>query len=187
MLIPLPGLKSDTRCGTLFYTDYGYKWPVDEIRQSLGYKPGERDDSEVIAEFPEKGVLKLDGKMRRIKLMVTNVNHCSRSARVNVSVWPVDQEGKPFDQPLASSLEVERDFQLDFFNFPMVDNTRLSHNQRFCLVMEDFSVDDFASSVEMTAIIFPAEYASVKDRPGMKEALELLDTALESRSDSDAN
>jgi hypothetical protein len=135
----------------------------------------------------EKGVLKLNGKMRRIKLMVTNVNHCSKSARVNVSVWPVDQDGKPFDQPLTSSLEVERDFQLDFFNFPMVDNARLSHNQRFSLVMEDFSIDDFASSIEMSAIIFPAEYASVKDRPGMKEALELLETALKSRSGGDAN
>ena len=58
--------------------------------------------------------------------------------------------------------------------------------------MEDFSVatgidnagiDD--SSIEIVAIIFPAEYASVRDRPGMKEALELLETALNSHKDKE--
>jgi hypothetical protein len=187
MLIPLPDLTPSTPCGMLTYTNDGFKWPADEIRGELGHVSGRNDDSSVIAVFPEKGILKLDGKMRRIKLMVTHVNHCNKSARVNMSIWPVDSDGKPYDRPADSIVEVERDFQLDFFNFPMVDNTRLAHNQRFSLVMEDFRIDNFASSIEIVSMIFPAEYASVKDRPGMKEALELLNTALKSSSEKDTD
>lgn len=42
----------------------------------------------------------------------------------------------------GEKLEVNRSFKLDYFNFPMVDNTRLSNNQRFAIVMEVFELKE---------------------------------------------
>jgi hypothetical protein len=91
-------------------------------------------------------------------------------------------EGKPEETSLKEN-EVNRQFQLDYFNFPVVDNTRLSSNHRFAIVMEEFSaeVTDEDPHLEISGIIFPAEYASLKDRPGMKEAMQLLKTALDNK------
>lgn len=84
---------------------------------------------------------------------------------------------------------VTRDFRLDFFNFPKIDNTRLSGNQRFALILESFSKVDPDSEngsetndrvlIEAALVLFPAEYASLKDRPSMNEALEMLEKALQ--------
>jgi hypothetical protein len=88
---------------------------------------------------------------------------------------------------------VTRNFRLDFFNFPKIDNTRLSDNQRFALILEGFSERDSddgsdfeteaAFLVEVAVVLFPAEYASLKDRPSMNEALEMLERALRVNED----
>lgn len=186
--IPLDKLTPDTSSCDAFYSTDGYKWPADSIREDLGYARGANNDRAVIAELAEfsgrpvvtNGVIRLGDKLRRLELLVTDVNHCTKSVTINMSIWPVDGSGKPYVRTdAADSLEIERDFRLDFFNFPMVDNTRLDHNQRFALLMEDFVVNDVESSVDMVAVVFPAEYASMRDRPGMKEVIGLLKSALE--------
>ncbi|MCP4255369.1 MAG: hypothetical protein GY775_18590 [Candidatus Scalindua sp.] len=194
--IPLQGLTLLTECDNWIHKDYGYKWPVDEMRYLLGYEREAPDDSSVFKEWQmlaedgsDKGILEIDGKKRRIELHVTNVDRCNKNANVNIGIWPVDNDGEPYKRPRDRTLlEVERQFELDFFNFPMVDNTRLAQNQRFSLIMENFNIADPGfddSSFDIAAVIFPAEYASVRDRPGMKEALELLQTALKSSRDKE--
>jgi hypothetical protein len=182
--IPLPGLKPDTPSCTLLY-DYEFKWPVDEIKLALtGHTNGNDDPEEIMAEFPDKGIINIVNRRRRLELFITNINHCTKSARVNMAIWPVNEKGKPYVRP-SESLEVEREFRLDFFNFPMVDNTRLADNQRFSLLMEDFAINDFSSSLELVAMAFPAEYASMRDRLGMKEASALLKSVLDEQSEND--
>jgi hypothetical protein len=174
--IPLPNLTSSAPC-TLLY-DYEYKWPVDEIKYALTGQVDASGDSETImAEDPKRGTIEIAGQWRRIELFITNINHCTKSARINMAIWAVDNKFKPYVRP-PESLEVEREFRLDFFNFPMVDNTRLADNQRFSLLMEDFAINDFASSLELITLAFPAEYASMRDRLGMKEASNLLKSVL---------
>jgi hypothetical protein len=75
--------------------------------------------------------------------------------------------------------EVDRTFRLDYFNFPMVDNTRLSENHRFAIVMDVFELKGSESYIEIIGIIFQSEYASLRDRPGMQEARKMLESALE--------
>lgn len=192
MKIPVPALTPDASGCENYYSDHGYKWPADSIRQDLGYQRDDKSDSEMIAEslayrtadLPPKGVISLAGRLRRIELMVTEINHCSKSATINLSIWPVNGIGQPHVRAEVSDrLEIEREFRLDFFNFPMVDNTRLEHNQRFALLMEDFVVNETESSIDMVAVLFPAEYASMRDRPGMEEVIGLLHSALERQPD----
>ena len=179
--IPLPNLTPESPCTLL--SDYEYKWPVDEIKFALtGQLDSAGDPEKIIAELPERGTIKIANLWRRIELYITNINHCTKSASVNMAIWPVNDKLKPYTRP-AENLEVEREFRLDFFNFPMVDNTRLADNQRFSLLMEDFAVNDFSSGLELITLAFPAEYASMRDRLGMKEASDLLKSVLAAQED----
>jgi hypothetical protein len=76
-------------------------------------------------------------------------------------------------------VEITRSFHLDYFNFPMVDNTRLQNNHRFAIVLEDFDATGDDPRIEIIGLMFPSEYASLRDRPGMSEAKTLLENALD--------
>ncbi|WP_114325841.1 hypothetical protein [Candidatus Colwellia aromaticivorans] len=75
--------------------------------------------------------------------------------------------------------EIVRSFKLDYFNFPMVDNTRLQNNHRFAIVLENLDLKSDDPHIELIGIMFPSEYASLRDRPGMSEAKTLLENALD--------
>lgn len=54
-------------------------------------------------------------------------------------------------------------FTIDFFEFPMIDNTRLINDRRCAVVMRDF--DTTNKFVEMDLIFFPGSHSSLKERP----------------------
>jgi hypothetical protein len=61
-------------------------------------------------------------------------------------------------------------FDVVFFDFPIIDNTRLANSWRCAVVLANW-VDDYA---ELTTICFPGEYASLKDRPYYDEVIQSL-------------
>ena len=61
-------------------------------------------------------------------------------------------------------------FTLDFFNFPMIDNTRLSDNHRFALVLEQFD----EKKLIIDGALFPGLYSSHRDKPFLNEAIDEL-------------
>ncbi len=98
----------------------------------------------------------------------------------------LEDEEAPPDVNKGLEDVIMRNFKLDYFNFPMVDNTRLSNSHRFAIVLDGF--DDLSSDdphIDLVGIVFPAEYASLRDRPGMEEARKLLESAL--KNDSNGN
>ncbi|MEP6795272.1 MAG: hypothetical protein ABJB16_13160 [Saprospiraceae bacterium] len=54
-------------------------------------------------------------------------------------------------------------FTIDFFEFPMIDNTRLINDRRCAVVMRDF--DTTNKFIEMDLIFFPGSHSSLKERP----------------------
>lgn len=54
-------------------------------------------------------------------------------------------------------------FALDYFEFPMIDNTRLINDKRCALVMRDF--DTVNKFIEIDVIFFPGSHSSLKERP----------------------
>lgn len=168
-------------CKKILFEESDYAWPDYEILKNMkllnpAYEPLDQTkvDSYRQSDFfgkavQESGLIELNGIKRYLQLYVRDVNHCSKTA--NVQILIKDESG---------NLEVNRSFRLDYFNFPMVDNTRLSNNQRFAIVMEDFELKGDQPHIDITGVIFPSEYSSLRDRPGMQEARELLESALES-------
>jgi len=54
-------------------------------------------------------------------------------------------------------------FNVDFFEFPMIDNTRLVNDKRCAVVMRDF--DPINKFIELDLIFFPGSHSSLKERP----------------------
>ena len=54
-------------------------------------------------------------------------------------------------------------FAIDFFEFPMIDNTRLINDKRCAVVLRDF--DPVNQFIELDLIFFPGSHSSLKERP----------------------
>jgi hypothetical protein len=54
-------------------------------------------------------------------------------------------------------------FSIDFFEFPMIDNTRLINDKRCAVVLRDF--DPVNQFIELDLIFFPGSHSSLKERP----------------------
>ena len=54
-------------------------------------------------------------------------------------------------------------FTIDFFEFPMIDNTRLINDKRCSVVMRDF--DTVNKFIEIDVLFFPGSHSSLKERP----------------------
>ena len=57
---------------------------------------------------------------------------------------------------------------MSYYDFPMIDNTRLTGGDRCAIVLNGFS--DY--SADITVVLFPGAYASLKEKPYYSEVLE---------------
>ena len=68
----------------------------------------------------------------------------------------------------ASSTE----FWVGHFDFPMIDNTRLPHDQRLAVVLNNF--DPKRGAADVTVVCFRAKYAALREKPYYEEVLAKL-------------
>jgi hypothetical protein len=61
------------------------------------------------------------------------------------------------------------EFWVDRFDFPMIDNTRLSHDQRFAVILTNF--DRAQGSADITLAYFPGKYTGLREKPYYDEVL----------------
>lgn len=66
-------------------------------------------------------------------------------------------------------------FTVGFYDFPVIDNTRLPSGLRCAVTLSNFS----SLAADITAVCFPGEYASLKDRPYYDEVIQKLRQANE--------
>ncbi len=59
-------------------------------------------------------------------------------------------------------------FVVSYFDFPMIDNVRLVRGQRCAVVLNNFS----DQSADLTVVLFPGAYASLKEKPYYNEVIE---------------
>ncbi|HEV8199805.1 MAG TPA: hypothetical protein VGS03_07285, partial [Candidatus Polarisedimenticolia bacterium] len=61
-------------------------------------------------------------------------------------------------------------FSVGFYDFPLIDNTRLANGLRCAVTMSAWS----KTNADLTTTCFPGEYASLKDRPYIDEVMKKL-------------
>jgi hypothetical protein len=65
---------------------------------------------------------------------------------------------------------VDQLFWVDFYDLPMVDNTRLSHDQRFAVVIRRIT----DTGAQLGFVYFPGSHAGLKDKPFYDDMLHQL-------------
>lgn len=108
----------------------------------------------------EPAALTLDSVQTNLSVDVVEVDRVNREIQVSVSIESPDPE-------LGRQTKVAS-FTVSFFDFPMIDNLRIAHGQRFALVLTNFS----EQSAELTAVLFPGAYASLKEKPYYNEVIQ---------------
>ena len=108
----------------------------------------------------EPATLTLDSIPTVFGIDILEVDRVNREIKVGLNIeTPDPQEGR---QTKTAT------FGVSFFDFPMIDNTRLAHGQRCAIVMNGFS----DQSADVTLVLFPGTYASLKEKPYYNEVLE---------------
>jgi len=75
----------------------------------------------------------------------------------------------------AAGGEVETtstEFWVGYFDFPMIDNTRLSRDQRCAVVLNNF--DPGEGTADLTLVYFPGKYAGLREKPYYDEVVARL-------------
>jgi hypothetical protein len=62
-------------------------------------------------------------------------------------------------------------FNVGYFDFPVIDNTRLANGLRCAVTLANYAPD---AAADLTTVCFPGEYASLKDRPYYDEVIQKL-------------
>lgn len=111
----------------------------------------------------EEGTLALEGITRHFSIFVQTADRTAGDLKVRLEIrTPADTLGN-FE---TSSVE----FWVGFFDFPMIDNTRLGHDQRCAIILNAFE----DTSADITIVYFPGSYASLKEKPYYQEVVQNL-------------
>jgi hypothetical protein len=106
---------------------------------------------------------------RQFVLELINYNEMAREVQVRQYVSrPITQEEcQKADLDLEANREVDTNFQVGLFDFPMIDNTRLSGSERSAVSLTALN----PNVVSLTLAYFPASRASLKDKPYYDEVI----------------
>lgn len=129
--------------------NWQYIWPED-------YEPDDGTEA-------QENIFKIGNMPRSITIQLKNAVLRDKSVKINLVIEGLDKEKSKSDP-------VEIPFTLDYFNFPLIDNTRLSENERFAIVLDDFNENE----VTIKGVLFPGVYASQRDKPFLNEAIQDL-------------
>ena len=108
----------------------------------------------------ETAVMTLDSVQTTFSIDVVHVDRVNREVLVSVSIETPD--------PAQGRQTKVASFTVSFFDFPMIDNLRIEHGQRCALVLTNFS----DQAAELTAVLFPGAYASLKEKPYYNEVIQ---------------
>ncbi|MBV6521786.1 MAG: hypothetical protein MNPFHGCM_01930 [Gemmatimonadaceae bacterium] len=110
--------------------------------------------------------LTLDGITRRFRVTLSGANLERGELHVGLEVATPSQPGVPANAAGRNAV----DFAVSFYSSPMIDNTRLSNDQRVAIVLTD--MNEYGASLSL--IYFPGSRASLREKPYYEEILKKL-------------
>jgi len=114
----------------------------------------------------------VEGRRCDVSLRVLNVDRRQQQVRLRLEVK--SSEGSD------GGADTRAVFDVGYFDFPMIDNTRLKNGLRCAVMLSSFT----PQTADLTTICFPGEYASLKDRPYYDEVIQKLQKETEASTDS---
>ncbi len=155
---------------------------MGEIGTYVWPDPSAEDEDEIRACKVLKGIqrrftisfdeLKEDAKTIRVQLWITTTMLAQEAPKACVDALAECRADLPLLCAEFSELFTSGSrFRLNPFNLPLINNSLLSHDQRFALVMRD---PDFDSEIEIVGILFPGAYAGRRDKLTLDQAINAL-------------
>ena len=115
---------------------------------------------------PLTGILTVNGVKRIYRIVPLHADLINQEIEIRLEVL---EKGDIEDTYVAT------DFHVGYFDFPMIDNTRLSHDQRCAIVLNDFTKSDSEDMcANITLLVFPGSHASLKEKPYYEEIVHNL-------------
>jgi hypothetical protein len=145
----------------LVIQDGGQTFDATVDTKALGFSSESAGGSEP-APFIAKD-LEVEGLKRNVRLEVLAADADSEELHLRMTVRTAE----------ASRLDTSAtEFWVGHFDFPMIDNTRLPHDQRLAVVLNNFDAQRGAADV--TVALFPGKYAGMREKPYYDEVLTKL-------------
>jgi hypothetical protein len=176
-------LKSD-------YRKRLYKMAGDVISKQISSLEGSATRETMFITFPKDSTgskpelsqdLKMDWKDSKVFYDTVRVGILStvykRVVYLKASGYNVEEKTVNVRLDIETSVNdkfinmVTQEFTIDYFQFPMIDNTRLSNDMRCAVVMRDF---DFPNFIEVDILYFPGSHSSLKEKPYYDEVVKKL-------------
>lgn len=105
------------------------------------------------------------------------MNVCNRVVFLKATGYNLDEKWQNVRLYIETSLNakfvnmVTQEFTIDYFQFPMIDNTRLSNDMRCAVVIRDFF---FPQLYRSGYSHFPGSHSSLKEKPYYDEVVKKL-------------
>ena len=103
-----------------------------------------------------------------------NLNNTEREFMLSVLEYDPERRELTMElgvrTPQESSNVQRRTFHVGYYDFPMIDNTRLSRDQRAAVVLNQMN----EGGADLTLVYFPGSYASLKEKVSYDEVVEQL-------------
>jgi hypothetical protein len=136
---------------------------------SAGYKPGQsqelpidwKDSKEFCDTVQVGSSFDVYKRVVYLKALAYNVDEKSVNVRLDI-------ENSINDKFVNM---VTQEFTIDYFQFPMIDNTRLSNDMRCAVVMRDF---DFPNFIQVDILYFPGSHSSLNEKPYYDDVMKKL-------------
>jgi hypothetical protein len=110
----------------------------------------------------EPATLTLESRQATFSIDVLDINRADREITIGLSV-------ETPDSTMGRQTKTAT-FTTSYFDFPMIDNTRLAGGDRCAVVLNGFS----DQSADLTLVFFPGAYASLKEKPYYSEVIESI-------------
>jgi len=107
----------------------------------------------------------IDGQSCQINLRALAVDESQPAIQVRLEAKAPDG---------SNQADTRAQFQVGWFDFPMIDNTRLANGIRCAITLSNYAA---GAAADLTTVCFPGEYASLKDRPYYDEVIQKLQQA----------
>jgi hypothetical protein len=106
----------------------------------------------------ESATLTLNKVERNFALVVKKVDVLRKEMQIRLQV-------KTRKEDTGEYRTDDAEFWVGYYDFPMIDHVRLSHDQRFAVILRNFG----GGSARIAAVYFPGAYASLKEKPYVQE------------------
>lgn len=154
----------------------GYLDRIDSVAREIGRKQvivlesvGKKFDRSIdlttdpSGESLEPATMGLDSlQQSNFGIDILSVDRVNKELEISLSVDTPD--------PKLGRQTKTATFAVSYFDFPMIDNTRLNGGNRCAVVLNNFS----DVSADITVVLFPGAYASLKEKPYYSEVIESI-------------